>query len=298
MINSQLLDYIKESLAKGAGQEQISEVLITAGWSKADVLEAFKPTLQKINPVASSAPISPKIAATPVTPITPITPITPKTTTTPVTPTNANFSKPAPAAEASPFVSKLTELKAGQKTTAIPDIKVKQSALSLNHKKLLSSYFNQKNKVLIVVLITGISILSTAVFAAISYYRSSQKNVPAAEVKNEVKVVTPAAEVETTTTEPLNNSSSIADNLDLNENSTSTSLEVSTSTIDQATSTTIVTAGTTPSDIDSDNDGLSDENELIYGTDNKNPDTDGDGYLDGAEVSSGYNPRGPGKLIK
>lgn len=289
MINSQLLDYIKESLAKGAGQEQISEVLITAGWPKADVLEAFKPTLQKINPATSSAPIIPK------TPITPAAPITPKVTTTPIAPTNANFSKPAPAT--SPFASKLTELKAGQKTTAITDIKVKQSALSSNHKKLLSSYFNRKNKVLIIVLITGISILSTAAFAAVSYYRSSQKNVPAAEVKNEVKVATPAAEVETTTTEPLNNSSSTADTLDLNENSTSPSLEISTSTIDQATRTDVV-ASTTSSDSDSDNDGLSDENELIYGTDNKNPDTDGDGYLDGAEVNSGYNPRGPGKLIK
>lgn len=289
MINSQLLDYIKESLAKGAGQEQISEVLITAGWSKADVLEAFKPTLQKINPVASSAPITPKIATAPAASITPKTPVTP------ITPTNANFSKPAPIT--SPFASKLTELKAGQKTAAIPDIKVKESALGLNHKKLLSSYFNRKNKVLIIVLITGISILSTAVFAAISYYRSSQKNVPAAEVKNEVKVVTPATEVETTTTEPVNNSSSTTDTLDFNENSASPSLEISTSTIDQATSTDVV-ASTTSSDIDSDNDGLSDENELIYGTDNKNPDTDGDGYLDGAEVSSGYNPRGPGKLIK
>jgi len=49
---------------------------------------------------------------------------------------------------------------------------------------------------------------------------------------------------------------------------------------------------------DSDNDGLSDEEELNkYYTDPKNPDTDGDGYLDGAEVKNGYNPNGPGLLI-
>lgn len=47
---------------------------------------------------------------------------------------------------------------------------------------------------------------------------------------------------------------------------------------------------------DSDNDGLTDMEEIIYDTDSKNPDSDGDGYKDGAEVDSGYNPLGPGKL--
>ncbi|MFH1366484.1 MAG: hypothetical protein ABIH38_00650 [Patescibacteria group bacterium] len=48
--------------------------------------------------------------------------------------------------------------------------------------------------------------------------------------------------------------------------------------------------------IDSDNDGLTDMEEIIYGTDKNNPDTDGDGHLDGAEVENGYNPNGVGKL--
>lgn len=78
---------------------------------------------------------------------------------------------------------------------------------------------------------------------------------------------------------------------------------------------TIISGGTT----DSDNDGLSDQEESTYGTDISlpdtdsdglfdreeikiyetdplNPDTDGDGYLDGDEVKSGYNPLGPGRL--
>ncbi len=42
--------------------------------------------------------------------------------------------------------------------------------------------------------------------------------------------------------------------------------------------------------IDTDNDGLSDNEENLYGTDPKNPDTDGDGYSDGVEVKSGYSP--------
>jgi len=51
---------------------------------------------------------------------------------------------------------------------------------------------------------------------------------------------------------------------------------------------------------DSDNDGLSDTEEKIYGTDPHNPDTDGDGYTDGAEVLGGYDPlkKAPGdKLV-
>ncbi len=50
-------------------------------------------------------------------------------------------------------------------------------------------------------------------------------------------------------------------------------------------------------DVDSDNDGLIDLDEVdIYKTDPNNPDTDGDGYLDGDEVKNGYNPNGVGKL--
>lgn len=47
---------------------------------------------------------------------------------------------------------------------------------------------------------------------------------------------------------------------------------------------------------DSDNDGLTDQQESLYGTNSLNPDTDNDGYLDGDEVQNGYNPLGAGKL--
>jgi len=52
-----------------------------------------------------------------------------------------------------------------------------------------------------------------------------------------------------------------------------------------------------PSLVDSDNDGLSDDQELNYGTNPLNPDSDGDGYLDGQEVANGYNPLGEGLLV-
>ncbi len=49
---------------------------------------------------------------------------------------------------------------------------------------------------------------------------------------------------------------------------------------------------------DSDNDGLSDGLEAMFGTNPNNPDTDSDGYLDGDEVNNGYNPLGGGRGIK
>lgn len=51
-------------------------------------------------------------------------------------------------------------------------------------------------------------------------------------------------------------------------------------------------------EIDSDNDGLSDYEEIhIYHTDPNNKDTDGDGYLDGEEVRNGFSPLVPGKKM-
>lgn len=59
-----------------------------------------------------------------------------------------------------------------------------------------------------------------------------------------------------------------------------------------------IAAGSNPNLIDTDNDGLSDYEEVtIYKTNPAKPDTDGDTFLDGAEVKGGYNPNGPGKLV-
>lgn len=44
---------------------------------------------------------------------------------------------------------------------------------------------------------------------------------------------------------------------------------------------------------DSDKDGLSDDEESVYGTDPTKADSDGDGYSDGVEVRSGYDPLKP-----
>lgn len=50
---------------------------------------------------------------------------------------------------------------------------------------------------------------------------------------------------------------------------------------------------------DTDNDGLYDKAELFtYQTNALDPDTDNDTYLDGVEVQNGYNPNGDGLLVK
>ncbi|MBI2473918.1 hypothetical protein HYV70_05200 [Candidatus Uhrbacteria bacterium] len=55
--------------------------------------------------------------------------------------------------------------------------------------------------------------------------------------------------------------------------------------------------GTSSKTADTDSDGLFDFEEVkTWGTDPVNPDTDADGYLDGAEVKAGYNPNGQGSL--
>lgn len=50
--------------------------------------------------------------------------------------------------------------------------------------------------------------------------------------------------------------------------------------------------------VDTDNDGLSDEEELIFLTSPINMDTDGDGYDDLIEILNLYNPAGPGDLLQ
>lgn len=59
------------------------------------------------------------------------------------------------------------------------------------------------------------------------------------------------------------------------------------------------TAGTNVAKPDTDNDLLGDREEVqVYGTDPLRADTDDDGYTDGQEVRSGYNPNGPGKILE
>ncbi|MFA6474648.1 MAG: hypothetical protein WCV88_00420 [Patescibacteria group bacterium] len=51
-------------------------------------------------------------------------------------------------------------------------------------------------------------------------------------------------------------------------------------------------------ELDTDKDGLRDIDEKRYGTDPLKADTDGDGFTDKEEIDNGYNPNGPGRLVK
>lgn len=58
-------------------------------------------------------------------------------------------------------------------------------------------------------------------------------------------------------------------------------------------------AGTSDFEFDTDHDGLSDKDEIdVWRTSPTKADTDGDKFSDGYEVINGYNPNGPGKIIK
>lgn len=59
-----------------------------------------------------------------------------------------------------------------------------------------------------------------------------------------------------------------------------------------------VVLGTSISAVDSDQDGLSDFEEVkTWKTDPLNPDSDGDGYVDGQEIQAGYDPNQAGGIL-
>lgn len=117
---------------------------------------------------------------------------------------------------------------------------------------------------------------------------------------------------------PINQSSAVNTPVVETPNSLATT-SLPTTTLPVIMTTSTVVTSTVISSLDSDNDGLTDEEEKIYGTnpnlpdtdndgltdyeevkiyhtDPLDPDTDGDGYLDGQEVKSGHNPNGSGLL--
>jgi hypothetical protein len=89
--------------------------------------------------------------------------------------------------------------------------------------------------------------------------------------------------------------------LDLSSLASST-VTVATATSALVTTTTSDSVGEASSSsvaaiLDSDHDGLTDEEELVLGTSATSTDSDGDTFSDLAELTSGYNPAGTGKLV-
>lgn len=82
------------------------------------------------------------------------------------------------------------------------------------------------------------------------------------------------------------NSSLVNTNTNLNQNSNQDT------NINTNTNTNTNTSTEISSTKDSDKDGLTDNEEAIWGASQSKPDTDGDGYLDGNELLAGYSPTG------
>jgi hypothetical protein len=99
--------------------------------------------------------------------------------------------------------------------------------------------------------------------------------------------------VTSNTNTPPATSNTSSDNINAVNTNTSVVLD---SDQDGLTTEEEVRLGTDPQDPDSDHDSLSDLMETTHQTDPLNPDSDHDGYLDGIEVRAGYNPLGPGRL--
>ncbi|USN53263.1 MAG: hypothetical protein H6760_03765 [Candidatus Nomurabacteria bacterium] len=99
------------------------------------------------------------------------------------------------------------------------------------------------------------------------------------------------------------NTNSVVTNQNTNTSTNTNSANTNTTT---NTNTTGTRTEPLPSTLDSDDDGLTDVEEQLYGTEATQPDTDGDGFIDGKRVNSaseivgevylGYNPRGIGRL--
>ncbi len=102
-----------------------------------------------------------------------------------------------------------------------------------------------------------------------------------------------------------NTNANLNENANTNANTNGNGNDNANSNANQNTNTTVSTTPL-PSSADADDDGLTDTEELAYGTDAKKPDTDGDGFIDGKKVQTdgsiigeiylGFNPTGTGKL--
>jgi anti-sigma-K factor RskA len=109
-------------------------------------------------------------------------------------------------------------------------------------------------------------------------------------------------------------------NTNTNTETVVTNMKSNTASVNGTTQQTAHSLNITNTPLDTDGDGLSDDEEISLGTDSNKPDTDsdglfdreevkvyktnplkkdtdGDGYTDGDEVQSGNNPNGSGKLL-
>jgi len=165
--------------------------------------------------------------------------------------------------------------------------------------------------VLIVVLV--LVFLASIVFGAYQLYKTLNQPINNNAVNNVEKVNTPKKEEsvqkttettntqETTPTTPENTvtepNNTQATETTPQENNNTTNTE-NTNQADNTTTPENVKTETTQLSfsVDTDNDGLTDEEEDLYGTELRKPDTDGDGFTDGQELLNLYSPFSAGPV--
>lgn len=144
----------------------------------------------------------------------------------------------------------------------------------------------------LIIIIGGLILVGALLYFGYSYF--IKPYVLNTKVTDNTKIV---EETPATSSEKVETPVTVPETITISEPviSTSTNEIASSTEIILPEETPIISAPVTVSTIDSDADGLTDDEEKIVGTDPNKADTDNDGYLDLAEFKSGYDPLVPGK---
>jgi len=150
----------------------------------------------------------------------------------------------------------------------------------------------------IFIIIGIILIVALGAGAALAIYRSGKNKAPSVNTPAVVNtpVSVPASVI--SQPEPTNEPVNVPSEVTSTESAASSTLLIDTDG-DGLTDEEEAKYGTNPQKTDTDEDGLTDYEEvMIWKTDTLKADTDGDGHPDGTEVKNGYNPLGAGKLLE
>jgi len=162
------------------------------------------------------------------------------------------------------------------------------------------SYASKGGNIGKIIIIVVLVVVLVGIIAAGAYYLAQNAPAPVQPLDQNQ----PTVDTTTDTTVPVDETTTPVDE-------TTTPVDETTTPVDEINPAGLIDVdgdgltnaqeeelGTDPGSLDTDSDGLFDNEEVnIYNTDPTNPDTDGDGFEDGQEVANGYNPNGPGLLF-